>query len=432
MSYIEELRWRGLIQEIIPGTEEYLNANRVVGYLGVDPTGDSMHIGNLVPVMMMVHLQRHGHHPLALVGGATARVGDPSGKDNERPLLTDAQVDANTEKIKAQLAHFLDFEAKENPARMVNNYDWFRNFGFLAFLRDVGKHITISYMMGKESVKKRMAGDAGLSYTEFAYQLVQGYDYLHLYRELNVRLQVGGSDQWGNITTGTELIRRVEGGGEDRAYAVVCPLLTGEGGKKLGKTAGGSNVWLSAERTSPYQFYQYWLNLGDEDAEKCLKIFSLKNRDEIETLIAQHQEDPGQRTVHKALAEEITERVHGAEELAGAHLLTDFFFGRIKDKNSLKRLSVAQWQEVAAASEQRSLSRETLAEGIGVLEVMTQTGLTQSNGEARRSISKDRSVKINMETCEDTERTLNLEDLFHDRYLYLQRGKKNKYIIEVT
>jgi tyrosyl-tRNA synthetase len=430
MSYIEELRWRGMIQDIIPGTEEYLANNKIVGYLGVDPTGDSMHIGNLVTVMMLVHLQRHGHQPVALVGGATARVGDPSGKDSERPLLTEEQVDANAQGIRNQLSHFLDFDAPDNPAIMVNNYDWFKDFGFLDFLRDVGKHITISYMMSKESVKKRLASEAGLSYTEFAYQLLQGYDYLHLYRHHQARLQVGGSDQWGNITTGTELIRRMEGG-EDRAYAVVCPLLTGANGQKLGKTAGGANVWLDPKRTSPYQFYQYWMNLSDEDVEKSVKIFSLKSREEIESLIATHQEDPGRRQLHRTLAEEITQRLHGEEGLADAHLLTDFFFGRIKDKDSLSRLTKAQWEEVATASERRTIDRSELQNGLGILDALAQTGITQSKGEARRAIEKDRSVKVNTEACSDIGATLSLEDLFEDRYLFLQRGKKRKYIIEV-
>ncbi|MEL7535332.1 MAG: tyrosine--tRNA ligase [Bacteroidota bacterium] len=431
MSFIEELRWRGLIHDLIPGTEEYLNEHKVSGYLGVDPTGNSMHIGNMVPVMMMVHLQRHGHHPVLLVGGATARVGDPSGKDAERPLMSSEQVDANAAAIRDQLARFMDFDTPENPARMVNNYDWFQSIGFLEFLRDVGKHITISYMMGKESVKKRIASDSGLSYTEFAYQLLQGYDFLHLYENEGVKLQVGGSDQWGNITTGTELIRR-KLSHEEKAFAVVCPLLTGATGAKLGKTAGGKNVWLDPERTTPYEFYQYWVSLSDEDMIKCAKIFSLKDRETLEGMIAAHAEDPGHRQLHYQLAEELTERLHGPEGLENAKLMTDFFFGRIKSKEALQKLNAKQWAEVAKASDLKTLSKADIAEGIGVLTLLTQIGATSSNGEARRAIEKDKSVKVNMEGVSDSNATIQSSDLFFDRYLFLQKGKKNKFIIEIS
>lgn len=431
MSFIEELRWRGLIHDLIPGTEEYLNEHKVLGYLGVDPTGNSMHIGNMVPVMMMVHLQRHGHHPVLLVGGATARVGDPSGKDAERLLMSSEQVDANAAAIRDQLARFMDFETSENPARMVNNYDWFSGIGFLDFLRDVGKHITVSYMLGKESVKKRIASDSGLSYTEFAYQLLQGYDFLHLYENEGVKLQVGGSDQWGNITTGTELIRR-KLGHEEKAFAVVCPLLTGASGAKLGKTAGGKNVWLDAERTTPYEFYQYWVSLSDEDMIKCVKIFSLKDRETLEGMIATHEEDPGRRGLHNQLADELTERLHGAEGLENAKLMTDFFYGRIKSKEALQKLSAKQWTEVAKASDLRTLPKSQLAEGIGILALLTEIGATASNGEARRAIEKDKSVKVNMESVSDSNAVIQSSDLFFDRYLFLQKGKKNKFIIEIS
>lgn len=431
MSFIEELRWRGLIQDLIPGTEEYLNEHKVSGYLGVDPTGDSMHIGNMVPVMMMVHLQRHGHHPVLLVGGATARVGDPSGKDAERQLMSAEQVDANAAAIRDQLARFMDFETTENPARMVNNYDWFQNIGFLEFLRDVGKHITISYMMGKESVKKRIASDSGLSYTEFAYQLLQGYDFLHLYENEGVKLQVGGSDQWGNITTGTELIRR-KLSHEEKAFAVVCPLLTGATGAKLGKTAGGKNVWLDPERTTPYEFYQYWVSLSDDDVINCAKIFSLKDRETLEGMIAVHAEDPARRQLHYQLADELTERLHGAEGLENAKLMTDFFFGRIKSKEALTKLNAKQWAEVAKASDLKDLSKAEISEGIGVLALLTQIGATSSNGEARRAIEKDKSVKVNMESVTDSNAVIHTSDLFFDRYLFLQKGKKNKFIIEIS
>ncbi|MCL4136884.1 UNVERIFIED_CONTAM: hypothetical protein GTU68_033723 [Idotea baltica] len=341
MNAIEELRWRGLIHDIIPGTEEYLNAQKVRVYLGVDPTGDSMHIGNLVPVMMLVHLQRAGHTPIALVGGATGMVGDPSGKDSERQLLTQDQIQHNVAGIRSQLAYFLDFEAKENSAELVNNYDWFKDIGFLEFLRDVGKHITISYMMSKESVKKRISSDSGISYTEFAYQLLQGYDFYHLYVNHDVKMQVGGSDQWGNITTGTELVRR-KAEGEAKAFAVVCPLMTREDGSKFGKTAGGQSVWLDPKKTTPYQFYQYWLNVSDVDADKYIRIFTIQSQATIEKLAADHQEAPHLRILQKALAEDITQRVHGEKGLADALMLTDFFFGRISSKEALSQLTQSQ------------------------------------------------------------------------------------------
>lgn len=429
-NVIEELRWRGMIHDAIPGTEEYFNENCGSLYLGVDPTSDSMHIGNLVPVMMLVHFQRAGHTPYALVGGATGLVGDPSGKDKERNLMTIEQVEKHVAGIKAQLEYFLDFEA-ENKAVMVNNYDWFKDFGFLEFLRDVGKHITVAYMMSKESVKKRMSSDTGISYTEFAYQLLQGYDFLHLHRHHGVNLQVGGSDQWGNITTGTELIRRMEGH-ESKAFAAVCPLMTREDGSKFGKSADGESVWLDPEKTSPYKFYQYWLNVGDTDAEKYIKIFTLKSKEEIEGLVTAHQEAPHQRSLHKALAEDITRRVHGEAGLADAQLLTDFFFGRIKTKESLQSLNGKQWQEVANSSDLRTFSKESLNAGVGILDFLVDTGVVASKGEARRAIEKDKSVKLNMEAVSSIEATIGQSDSFLDKYVYVQRGKKNKFIVEIV
>lgn len=429
-NVIEELRWRGMIHDAIPGTEEYFNENCGSLYLGVDPTSDSMHIGNLVPVMMLVHFQRAGHTPYALVGGATGLVGDPSGKDKERNLMTIEQVDKHVAGIKAQLEYFLDFKA-ENKAVMVNNYDWFKDFGFLEFLRDVGKHITVAYMMSKESVKKRMNSDTGISYTEFAYQLLQGYDFLHLHRHHSVNLQVGGSDQWGNITTGTELIRRMEGH-ESKAFAAVCPLMTREDGSKFGKSADGESVWLDPEKTSPYKFYQYWLNVGDTDAEKYIKIFTLKSQEEIAELVAAHQEAPHLRSLHKALAEDITRRVHGEEGLADAQLLTDFFFGRIKTKESLQGLNEKQWREVANSSDLRTFSKESLAAGVGILDFLVDTGVVSSKGEARRAIEKDRSVKLNMEAVSSIEVTIGSSDSFLDKYVYVQKGKKNKFIVEIV
>jgi len=430
-NFIAELKWRGLIHDQTPGTEEFMNSQSIAGYLGVDPTSDSMHIGNLVPVMMLVHLQRAGHTPIALVGGATGLVGDPSGKDKERQLQTIEQVEKNAAGIKKQLEHFLEFDKVPNPAIMVNNYDWFKDISFLDFLRDTGKHITINYMMSKESVKKRLQGDTGISYTEFAYQLLQGYDFYHLYHHQNARLQVGGSDQWGNITTGTELIRRMSDEGA-KAYAVVCPLMTREDGSKFGKTAGGKSVWLDPEKTSPYEFYQYWINVGDQDAEKYIKIFTLKSQQEIEELAAAHAEEPGARLLQKALAEDLTQRVHGTEGLKSAHILTDFMFGRIKSKEALKNLSQQEWKDVSRSSDVKQVSKSQLEEGIGILDILVETGLTQSKGEARRSIEKDKSIKVNMEACTSIETQLGMGDVFHNTYFYIQKGKKNKFIVELV
>ncbi len=430
-NYIEELRWRGLIHEIIPGTEEFMLDQKVAGYLGVDPTGDSIHIGNLVPVMMMVHLQGAGHKPILLVGGATGRVGDPSGKDKERQLLSAGQIAHNVACIQKQLSQFLDFESKDNPAEMVNNYDWFEHMGFIEFLREVGKHMTISYMMSKESVKKRMEGESGISYTEFAYQLLQGYDFLHLYQEKGVRIQVGGSDQWGNITTGTELIRR-KLGGEAKAFAVVCPLMTREDGSKFGKSADGSSVWLDPERTSPYEFFQYWMNVSDKDAEGYIKIFTLKEREEIEALIAAHQGAPHRRSLQQALAEDITLRVHGKEGLESAQKLTQFLFGKNTTPEALADLSLKDWKDITAVSDKKQYSREKLKAGIGILDFLTELDITQSKGEARRAIEKDRSIRINAERCEDINLQADLSLAFHETYFQLQKGKKQKFIVELT
>ena len=370
MNIIDELRWRGLIHEIIPGTEEYLQSHPVSVYLGVDPTGDSMHIGNLVPVMMLVNLQRAGHQPYALVGGATGLVGDPSGKDKERQLLTPEQVAQNAAGIRRQLERFLDFEG-ENAAVMVNNYDWFQNMGFLEFLREVGKNLTINYMMSKESVKKRMASDQGISYTEFAYQLLQGYDFYHLYQHRGVQMQVGGSDQWGNITTGTELIRR-KAGGEAKVFAAVCPLMTREDGSKFGKTAEGNSVWLDPEKTSPYEFYQYWMKVGDQDAERFIKIFTLKDRPEIEALVAEHQAAPHQRKLQQVLAEDITRRVHGQAGVDLALKLTQFLFARNTSPEALAALSAEDWRQVVRNSpDTKQVSRQQLEGRIGILDLLT-------------------------------------------------------------
>ncbi|RMG60470.1 MAG: tyrosine--tRNA ligase [Bacteroidetes bacterium] len=432
MNLIEELRWRGMIHDMMPGTEAYLNEHRVAGYLGVDPTSDSMHIGNLVPVMMLVHLQRAGHKPIALVGGATGMVGDPSGKDKERNLLSLEQIQHNVAGIKKQLEHFLDFEAPDNPAEVVNNYDWLGQMGFLEFLREVGKHVTINYMTSKESVRKRMEGENGISYTEFAYQLLQGYDYLYLYEHKGVRIQLGGSDQWGNITTGTELIRR-KLGSETHAFAVVCPLLTREDGSKFGKSADGSSVWLDANRTSPYEFYQYWIQSADADAERYIHFFTLKTREEIEALITAHREAPHLRGLQTALAEDITLRVHGEEGLRSARALTEFLFARNTEPEALAALSVPDWEAIVrAAPDTLSLPRTRLEAGMGILDLLTELGITQSKGEARRAIEKDRSIRINALRCESIEQEVGLDTAFHGRFLQLQKGKKQRFIVELT
>ncbi len=430
MSVIEELTWRGMIHDIIPGTEAYLNEHKTAVYLGVDPTSDSMHIGNLVTVMMLVNLQQHGHTPVALVGGATGRVGDPSGKDKERQLLSEEILDHNVACIRTQLEHFLDFEGVINPAKMVNNYDWFKEMGFLQFLRDVGKHITISYMMNKESVKKRMQSEAGISYTEFAYQLLQGYDFYHLYKNHNVKMQVGGSDQWGNITTGTELVRRMLGA-EEKAYAAVCPLLTREDGSKFGKTADGKSVWLDSKKTSPYEFYQYWMQASDADAEKYIKMFTLKEKDEIEDRIKEHHEQPHLRELQEAVATDITQRVHGSAGLLRAEKLTKFLFSKNNSPESLQDLSIEEWEDVAEVSDQKTIYRQKLESGMNITDLLVELEITKSKGEARRAIEKDRSISINLERCEDTNQQIGLKDVYYNRFMHVQKGKKSKFIVQL-
>ena len=430
MNVIEELWWRGMIHEIIPGTDAYLAENKVAVYLGVDPTSDSMHIGNLATVMMLVNFQQHGHTPVALVGGATGRVGDPSGKDKERQLLDEETLEYNVSCIRKQLEFFLDFEAGENSARMINNYDWFQHMGFLEFLRDVGKHITISYMMNKESVKKRLKSESGISYTEFAYQLLQGYDFYHLYKEHGVKMQIGGSDQWGNITTGTELIRRMLGS-EEKALAAVCPLITREDGSKFGKSADGTSVWLDPEKTSPYEFYQYWLQAADADAEKYIKIFTLKQKEEIEALITEHQQAPHLRILHTALAQDITKRVHGNKGLEQAEKLTQFLFGRNTSEESLQGLSLGEWKEIAKVSDTKKYPKERIEAGVGILDFLVELGIAKSKGEARRAIEKDKSIKINLTSCKAPDLQLGIADAFHGGFIHVQKGKKNKFIVHV-
>lgn len=427
-NFVEELQWRGMIHDVMPGTEEHLMEQMRSAYVGIDPTADSLHIGHLVGVMMLKHFQASGHRPIALVGGATGMIGDPSGKSDERNLLDEETLRHNQEAIKEQLSRFLDFDSdEENAAVLVNNYDWMKDFSFLEFIRDVGKHITVNYMMAKDSVKKRLSAESaeGMSFTEFTYQLVQGYDFLHLYREKELTLQMGGSDQWGNITTGTELVRRIGGG---KAYAMTCPLITKADGTKFGKTAGG-NIWLDAERTSPYRFYQYWLNTSDEDAAKYIKIFTFLGKEEIENLIAEHQEAPHQRALQKRLAEEVTISTHGVENYENAVKASEILFGKSTAAN-LKALNEKTFLDVFEGVPQAEVSRGEIEAGLDMVSAMAEkTGFLKSNGEARRAL-KQNSISVNQEkVAEDF--TITTDDLINDRFVLLQRGKKNYFVIRI-
>lgn len=425
-NFVEELTWRGMIHTVMPGAEEHLMEGMRSAYVGFDPTADSLHIGNLVPIMLLAHYQRCGHRPVALVGGATGMIGDPSGKSNERNLLDETTLRHNQEAIKKQLAHFLDFESDaENAALLVNNYDWMKDFSFLEFIRDVGKHITVNYMMAKDSVKNRISSDAteGMSFTEFTYQLVQGYDFLHLYKDKNCTIQMGGSDQWGNITTGTELIRRI---GNGKGFAITCPLITKSDGSKFGKSEGG-NVWLDANRTSPYKFYQYWLNSSDEDAEKYIKIFTFLNQSDIESLVKEHQEAPHLRVLQKRLAEEITTMVHSKEDLENAIKASEILFGN-STSNDLKHLNEQTFLDVFDGVPQAEISRSDIENGLDVIAALAEkTGFLKSNGEARRAL-KENSISVNKEkVAEDYKITTS--DLINNKFVLLQRGKKNYFVI---
>ena len=427
-NFVEELQWRGMIHDVMPGTEEHLMEQMRSAYVGIDPTADSLHIGHLVGVMMLKHFQASGHRPIALVGGATGMIGDPSGKSDERNLLDEDTLRHNQEAIKEQLSRFLDFDSdEENAAVLVNNYDWMKDFSFLEFIRDVGKHITVNYMMAKDSVKKRLSAESaeGMSFTEFTYQLVQGYDFLHLYREKELTLQMGGSDQWGNITTGTELVRRIGGG---KAYAMTCPLITKADGTKFGKTAGG-NIWLDAERTSPYRFYQNWLNTSDEDAAKYIKIFTFLGKEEIENLIAEHQEAPHQRALQKRLAEEVTISTHGVENYENAVKASEILFGKSTAAN-LKALNEKTFLDVFDGVPQAEVSRGEIEAGLDMVSALAEkTGFLKSNGEARRAL-KQNSISVNQEkVAEDF--TITTDDLINDRFVLLQRGKKNYFVIRI-
>ena len=424
-NFVEELKWRGMIHDIMPGAEEQLNKEMTTAYIGFDPTADSLHIGNLVQIMILVHLQSCGHKPIALVGGATGMVGDPSGKSAERNLLDEQTLNHNLGKVKAQLEKFLSFKG-DNAAEIVNNYDWFKEFNFLEFIRDVGKHISVNYMMSKDSVKNRL--ETGLSFTEFSYQLIQGYDFYHLWKNKNVKLQLGGSDQWGNIVTGTELIRRK---GQGEAFAITSPLITKADGSKFGKSESG-NVWLDPEKTSPYQFYQYWINLSDEDAAKCMKIFTTKDEATIETLIAQHQEAPHQRLLQRELAEELTIRVHSEKDLDIAIKASSILFGKstTEDLASLDERTLLQ---VFEGVPQTTISKDSLDEVQNVADFLSEVtnGIVfPSKGEARRMI-KGGGVSINKKKIVSDDEPVDKE-LLQGKYLLAQKGKKNYFLIQVN
>ena len=430
-GFVDELRWRGMIHDMTPGTEEQLAKEVTTGYIGFDPTAKSLHIGNLATVMLLVHLQRVGHIPVALVGGATGMIGDPSGKSAERNLLDEATLRENQEGIRQQLEKFLDFDTPENPARMVNNYEWFGSMGFLEFLRDAGKHLTVNYMIAKDSVKSRL--ETGLSFTEFSYQLLQGYDFYHLYEQQGVKLQMGGSDQWGNITTGTELIRRKAGspqaGGE--AFALTAPLVTKSDGTKFGKSESG-NVWLDAEMTSPYRFYQFWLNVADEDCGRLIRVFTLKSKEEIEQLERQHAEAPHQRTLQKAMAEEITTRVHSRQDYEAAVKASAILFGN-STADDLAALDEQTLLQVLEGVPQQTMSRADYEAAGSVVDLLSETsqGLVfPSKGEARRTI-KQGGVSINRQKVTDAEAPVDYQ-LLQGRYLLVQRGKKHRYLLKVV
>jgi len=424
MNLIEELRWRGMIQDIMPGTEEQLKKEMTSAYIGFDPTADSLHIGSLVPILLLVHFQKAGHKPYALVGGATGMVGDPSGKSEERNLLSEEVLKHNQEGVRKQLMQYLDFNPSlKNAAEMVNNYDWFKDFTFLDFIRDVGKHITVNYMMAKDSVKKRIEGDTGMSFTEFTYQLVQGYDFYWLYRNKNCKLQMGGSDQWGNIVTGTELIRRKAGG---EAFAFTCPLITKADGGKFGKTETG-NVWLDPVRTTPYQFYQFWLNASDADAEKWIKIFTFLDQPVINTILDEHKKDAGKRILQKKLAEEVTTFVHGTAALTEAIATTEKLFAN--QSAPAESLSVQDLESMDGIVK-IGFTKDKIAGGIDIVSFLAEAAIFPSKGEARKTVQGG-GVSINRKKVEAIDTKLDPSMLLHNKYLLVQKGKKNYYLVTV-
>ena len=430
MNFVEELKWRGMIHDVMPGTEELLKKELTTAYVGIDPTADSLHIGHLVGVMMLKHLQACGHRPVVLVGGATGMIGDPSGKSQERNLLDEPTLRANQEALKKQLSRFLDFESNQpNKALMVNNYDWMKEFSFLNFIRDIGKHITVNYMMSKDSVKKRLGEEAksGMSFTEFTYQLVQGYDFLHLYQNYGCKLQMGGSDQWGNITTGTELIRRIASG---EAYALTCPLITKADGGKFGKTESG-NIWLDSRYTSPYRFYQFWLNVSDEDAVKYIKIFTMLPKAEVDALIAQQTEAPHLRTLQKKLAEEVTVMVHSRADYESAVEASDILFGK-STSETLKKLDEDTFLAIFEGVPTFEVQAADLTSPVNVVDLLAEkTKVFPSKGEMRRLIQGG-GVSINKEKLESAETTISLADFLDKKYLLVQKGKKSYSIVRIA
>jgi tyrosyl-tRNA synthetase len=432
-ALVEELRWRGMVHDIMPGTEEQLNKEMTTAYIGFDPTSDSLHIGSLVPIILLVHLEKAGHKPIALVGGATGMIGDPSGKSDERNLLDEATLAKNVQGIKNVLSRFLDFNSKENNAPvLVNNYDWMKDFTFIDFARDIGKRITVNYMMAKDSVKKRLSGEegnVGMSFTEFTYQLIQGYDFYHLHKTHNCMLQMGGSDQWGNITTGTELVRRMNVGEDAKAYAMTCPLITKADGSKFGKSEGG-NIWLDADKTSVYKFYQFWLNTTDEDAEKYIKIFTFLDKNTIDTLVAAHKEEPHLRLLQKRLAEEITTFVHSKDDFENAEKASNILFSK-SFKADIKTLNEAMFLEVFEGVPQAEISQADINEGLDMIAALSaKTNFLTSNGEARRALAEN-AIAVNKEKVNESYK-LTTDDLINDKYIIINKGKKNTYIIKVN
>ncbi|WP_034919746.1 tyrosine--tRNA ligase [Gillisia sp. CAL575] len=429
MNFVEEITWRGMLHDVMPGTEEHLLEEMRAAYVGIDPTADSLHIGHLVGVMMLKHFQLSGHKPFALIGGATGMIGDPSGKSAERNLLDEPTLRHNQNAIKEQLSRFLDFDSdSDNAAILVNNYDWMKDFSFLDFIRDVGKHITVNYMMSKDSVKKRLSSESsvGMSFTEFTYQLVQGYDFLHLFREHDCTLQMGGSDQWGNITTGTEMIRRI---GDGKGFALTCPLITKADGTKFGKTEGG-NIWLDANRTSPYKFYQYWLNTSDEDAEKYIKIFTFLNKETIEELVATHTKEPHLRSLQKRLAEEVTISVHGKEDFKNAVKASNMLFGK-STASDFRSLNEATFLDIFEGVPQAEIERADVDAGLDMIAALAaKTGFLNSNGEARRAL-KENSISVNKEKVGE-DYLISESDLINNKYVIINKGKRNTYILRVV
>jgi tyrosyl-tRNA synthetase len=426
-NFIKELQWRGMLHDSMPTTEEHLLESMRSAYVGFDPTSDSLHIGNLVPIMLLAHFQRCGHKPIALVGGATGMIGDPSGKSAERNLLDEKTLRYNQEAIKGQLSHFLDFTSNaENAAVLVNNYDWMKDFSFLEFIRDVGKHITVNYMMAKDSVRNRIGSESkeGMSFTEFTYQLVQGYDFLHLYQNNNASIQMGGSDQWGNITTGTELIRRIGGG---KGYAITCPLITKSDGTKFGKSEGG-NVWLDGKRTSPYKFYQYWLNGSDEDAEKYIKIFTFLDKEAIDALIIEHKETPHLRLLQKKIGEEVTQLVHGKDAYQNATKAANILFSK-SFKTDIEQLDEQTFLDVFEGVPQAIVSMKDVTEGLDMIAALAaQTNFLASNGDAKRAL-KENAISVNKVKV-TSDYSITAEDLISNKYIVLQRGKKSTFLLK--